>query len=156
MTESNEKVYIAKDGKKFFDKDECEIYECKLDKIKYFIVSHQPDLNETGMLMKESVVAVYSEYGDHVAIVEKWCIDEKHYPILGCSVQGCGFQRHFNVVCSKDGTDWVKKRWDEYKKGARTNGSVWPLYDEKVFLSPVPMEGFPEPFDYVTKWFSEI
>ena len=40
-------VYIAKDGKEFLDKEECEKYEKEfLDRIKYFRIFYNFDYNE--------------------------------------------------------------------------------------------------------------
>ena len=157
MKEIKETVYIADDGTRFLDKEECEGYEAMVGKIKFFIVTHSPDLNETGLFTKEDVVAVYSEDGDHLAIVERWCVSEKGYQILGPSVQGVGFQRHFEIIEGKggDNVNWPKERWNKYMKGASvTDGrTTWPQYDEKVFLSPIPVDGFPEPYNYMDKWF---
>lgn len=158
MTEKNDTVYIAEDGKKFLTIEECEAYESLLCNIKFFIVSHTPDLNETGLFTKNDVVAVYSDKGEHLAIVERWCVSEKGYQILGPSVMGYGFQRHFEITegIAKNGTlQVVKERWNKYRKGAsvKDEGSAFPLYDNKVFLSPIKVGGFPEPFDYISKWF---
>ena len=155
MKKIEQTVYVAKDGKKFFDLVDCTKYEETLSKIKYFVVYHTPDLNETGSFTKVSVVAVYSSRVDHRAIVEKWCVDEMHFPILGPSVQGCGFQRHFEIDEDKGDCRRCEKLWNEYSCGNRIGDHVWPWYDHKVFLSTIPMEGFPDPFDYMAKWFPE-
>ena len=153
MEEIKETVYVAKDGKRFLDKKECEEYESWIGNIRYFIVRHTPDLNETGLFMRESVVAVYSKHFEHKAIVERWCVSEKGYQILGPSVQGCGFQRHFEIFDEKNYPNIISI-WHSYKKGASVDGrTTWPQYDEKVFLSPVPAEGFPEPYNYMDNWF---
>lgn len=40
-------VYIAKDGKEFLDKEECEKYEKEfLDKVSYFAIAYNFDLTE--------------------------------------------------------------------------------------------------------------
>lgn len=158
MEKINDVVYVAENGKKFLSIEECKAYESVLCNIKFFIVSHTPDLNETGLFTRNDVVAVYSDRGEHLAIVERWCVSEKGYPILGTSVMGYGFQRHFEITegTIKNGTlQLVIERWNKYRKGAsvKDEGSGFPLYDNKVFLSPIPVDGFPEPFDYISKWF---
>ena len=44
----NVKVFIADDGKKFLDEDECKRYDNIIKNIRYFLVKHTPDLTETG------------------------------------------------------------------------------------------------------------
>lgn len=72
----NVKVFIADDGKKFLDEDECKRYDKIIKNIRYFLVKHTPDLTETGLFKEISVVAVYSENGYHREIVERWCVEE--------------------------------------------------------------------------------
>ena len=145
-------LYVAKDGREFFDEDKCKEWEDVVDNIRYFVVSHSPDLTETGCMCRDIVVAVYSAHGYHKDIVENWCIREKSLPILQPSVQGYRYQRGFDIYESQE---ICKKVWQEYKKGARVNPELSlrsPYYDEKVFLSPMAVEGFPEPFNYLEAW----
>lgn len=146
-------VYVADDGKEFLDKTECEKYEELYKNIKYFVVYHSPDLNETGCFMKASVVAVYSgRYGHHKDIVLNWCVKTKGYPILCESVQGYGWQDGFSV---SDSQEYAKSLWDAFDKDTKTSSSqawTFPRFDDKVFLSPIEVSGFPKPFDYVTEY----
>ena len=149
--EVTSKVYIADDGKRFLDRDECLNYEknvLKLKKdIKYFKVYHNPDLTEKGTLECVMLIAVYSNHGNHADIVENWCVVNKKLPILGESVQGWGFQRHF---CVNEATE------DEFFAFAKDKpiDKVWsrPYMSEQHFLSPIAVEGYPAPFDYMKAW----
>ena len=45
--------------------------------------------------------------------------------------------------------------WRDFESGKKVNEhQAWsfPRYGEKVFLSPVEVEGFPKPFDFQTEW----
>lgn len=148
--EKSVNVYVANDGTEFLDKAACEIYEKNRNAIKYFMVKHAPDLTETGMFMRDSVVAVYDErHGCHLDIVRKWCVETKGYPILSESVQGCGWQRGFEIITN------AKEQWDKFQSGAKVSeyqSWTFPTFDEKVFLSPIEVDGFPKPFNYVEEW----
>jgi len=142
-------VYKSNDGKEFLNKEECEKYEKLLTNIKYFVVKSNPDLTETGLMQYSSVVAVYSGHYCHEAIVENWCVKEKGFSILMPSVQGYDFQRGFEIYEDK------LNQWGRFKKGEKVNpnsGYTIPIYDEKIFLSPIEIEGFPKPFNYMEKW----
>ena len=145
----NVKVFIADDGKKFLDEDECKRYDKIIKNIRYFLVKHTPDLTETGLFKEISVVAVYSENGYHREIVERWCVEEWRYCILGVSVQGYGFQPHFEII-EGTGDDIVKTRWNNYVYDQRVDSF---RYKKKLFLSPIRVEGFPNNTDYYEKWF---
>ena len=71
-------IFKAFDGKIFTSEAECKEYEKQkkefLDNLKFFIVNHSPDLNETGLFTEVSLIAVYSEYGLHKEIVNNYCI----------------------------------------------------------------------------------
>ena len=60
-------IFKSFDGKIFVSEVECREYEKKrkefLDRIKFFLVMHSPDLNETGLFTNGLLVAVYSIYG---------------------------------------------------------------------------------------------
>lgn len=143
-------VYLAEDGKEFLSENECKKYEKTVleDKknIRYFCVRYCPDLTETGLFQKQMFVAVLSRY-HHREIVENWCVNEKNLEIIGESVQGCGFQPHFEIVkCTEE----------EYfrSKIGRITGESFKVYDQgQYFLSPKKVEGFPEDnFNYIENW----
>lgn len=52
-------VYVANDGKEFFDKEECLKYEKFLDEvlsnIKYFSIYCSPDLTENGRIYEREI-----------------------------------------------------------------------------------------------------
>ena len=70
-------VYIAKDGKEFLDKKECEKYEKEfLDKIKYFSIYYNFDYNEgRGFQSIVHVAVIPSSYDYAEVIAEKYAID---------------------------------------------------------------------------------
>ena len=142
------KTYIAEDGKRFLNKDECQKYEDILQNVKFFAVRHNPDLAETGTFQSVSVVAVYSKYGHHKKIVENWCVKSMKWPIIGESVMGYGLQPHFNII--DDG--YAKKLWNEFEKDKRVETSLFPKYRGKFFLSPIYIDGFPAPTNYMELW----
>lgn len=131
------KVYIAEDGKEFLNKEECEKYEklCEevLSKIRYFRIACEPDLTETGLYQKTFYVAVFSpKYYYAQEIAEEFAL-RKYGHFLIPSVQGYGFQPSFDINSIK------KEDWD----GGRY---------EKVFLSSIPVDGFPRNYDFMKEW----
>lgn len=144
-------VYLAKDGKEFLSENECKKYEKTVleDKknIRYFAVNCSPDLTETGFFQHRIYVAVFSTYCYHREILLNWCVNEKDIPIIAESVQGYGFQPHFEIVES------TEKEYFESEAG-RVIGSSFRVYDQgRVFLSPKKVEGFPDDnFNYIEKW----
>lgn len=67
----------------------------------------------------------------------------QRYGKLGVSVQGYGFQTHFCV-------SEVSK--EEYEKCPPTEWGGSNLKSDKIFLSPILVEGFPENIDYMKEW----
>lgn len=140
-------VYVAKDGKEFLDKDECEKYEKFvkeiLSNIRYFCIMCNPDLTETGLYQHKIYVAVLSKrYCLHKEIAIEWAL-RKFGRYLGESVQGYGFQRQFIVNESSK---------EEYEKCHPTKWGGSKLARECVFLSPERVEGFPENINYMKEW----
>lgn len=131
------KIYIAEDGKEFLVKEECEKYEkfCEeiLSKIKYFRIMSEPDLTETGLYQKTFHVAVFSpKYYYAQEIAEEFAL-RKYGHLLMPSVQGYGFQPSFDINSIK------KEDWE--------NGRC-----ERFFLSSIPVDGFPQNFDFMKEW----
>lgn len=134
-------VYIANNGKEFLTKEDCEKHEKFveeiLSRIKYFCIRCHPDLTETGYFQHKIYVAVFSEHYLYRDIAFQWAL-KKFGTYLGESVMGYGFQPHFSVsVVSKE----------EYEECSAT-----PLRGDKIFLSPKPVDGFPENIDYMKEW----
>lgn len=138
-------IYIAEDGREFLTKEECEKYEDfvknTLSRIRYFCIMCMPDLTETGRYQCQTYVAV---------LTPKWNICQKevafewalrkfgHYLMEG--VQGYGFMPSFEIrPISRE----------EYEKEPDSRFS--PV-KERVFLSPEPVEGFPENYNYIKEW----
>lgn len=142
------KVFVAEDGKEFINEEDCSKYEngTLKDKknIRYYIVRCNPDLTETGCMMSEIPVAVLSVYGCHANIVVNWCVKEKNMPIIGEGVQGYGLQDHFQVNSIRE---------SDYFSSVAGKKTVSGCYaQERVFLSPKNVEGFPACFNYMKKW----
>ena len=139
-------IYIANDGKEFLTKEDCEKHEKFveeiLSRIKYFCVRCHPDLTETGYFQHKIYVAVFSEHSFHEKIAFEWAL-RKFGHLLGESVQGYGFQPHFNV-------GGVSK--EEYENFPPTEWGGSKLGSEKIFLSPKLVERFPENIDYMKEW----
>ncbi|MFJ8528629.1 hypothetical protein [Bacillus sp. NPDC094106] len=66
------KVYKTIDGQVFDTYEQAKEHEESIANIKVFCVQHQPDLNETGMLQKESYLIVHAN-GQHQLFAEHWC-----------------------------------------------------------------------------------
>lgn len=81
-------VYIAKDGKEFLDKKECEKYEKEfLDKIKYFSIYYNFDYNEgRGFQSIVHVAVIPSRYDYAEVIAEKYAIDVLNKGVLQIKV----------------------------------------------------------------------
>lgn len=140
-------IYIANDGKEFLTKDDCEKHEKFVEKIlsriKYLCVRCHPDLTETGYFQHKIYVAVFSKNGlFSKEIAFQWAL-KKFGTYLGESVMGYGFQPHFNV-------SEVSK--EEYEECSATVWGGTSLKSEKIFLSPEPVEGFPDNIDYIKEW----
>lgn len=139
-------VYIANDGKEFLTEEECKKHEKYvkeiLRNISYFCIRCHPDLTETGNYMHKIYVAVFSKHYFQKEIAIEWAL-QKFGSLLGESVQGYGFQPHFNV------SEVSKEAYEE------CSATVWggtPLKSEKILLSPIPIEGFPDNIDYIKEW----
>ena len=141
-------VYIAEDGKRFTEKNDCEKYEKEVLALKksvgYFKVLHNPDLTETGCMQGAFLVAVYCNNLCHRDVVENWCVNQKGMKILGEGVQGYGFQRHFVIVASSE------KEYLSFTEGKKMDSRIYMT--GQVFLSPVEIAGYPKPFNYMEAW----
>lgn len=147
MKKITKTIYIANDGKEFLTKEDCEKHETFVEKIlsciKYFCVRCHPDLTETGNFQRKIYVAVFSKNGIFSKeIAFQWAL-KKFGTYLGESVMGYGFQPHFNV-------SEVSK--EEYEECSATVWGGTPLKSEKIFLSPEPVDGFPDNIDYIKEW----
>lgn len=139
-------IFKAFDGKIFKSETKCKEYERQrkefLDRIKFFLVRHSPDLTETGLFTSGLLVAVYSTEGLQQEIVTNYCI--KKFGYLGASVQGYRFQTYFSVslIDFETYTNGVIEEW----KGKRRYN--------KIVLSPKELDEFKgvERFDYMKEW----
>lgn len=139
-------IYIAEDGREFLTKEECEKYEDfvknTLSRIRYFCVMCKPDLTETGIYQHIVYVAVFSKRGFyHKEVAFEWALRQQ-----GCflmeSVQGYDFMPSFKIMPISR---------EEYEKEPDSRFS--PVKKkERVFLSPEPVEGFPENYNYMKEW----
>lgn len=140
-------IYIAEDGREFLTKEECEKYEHfvknTLSRIRYFRIMYGPDLTETGRYQCQTDVAVlvlkWNAYQKEVAF--EWAL-RKFGRYLMEGVQGWGFMPSFEIMPISR---------EEYKKEPDSRFS--PVKErERVFLSPKPVEGFPENYNYMKEW----
>lgn len=139
-------IFKAFDEKIFESETKCKEYERQrkefLDRIKFFLVRHSPDLTETGLFTNGLLVAVYSTEGLQQEIVTNYCI--KKFGYLGESVQGYRFQTYFSVslIDFETYTNGVIEEW----KGKRRYN--------KIVLSPKELDEFKgiERFDYMKEW----
>lgn len=139
-------IFKAFDGTIFESETKCKEYEKKrkefLNRTKFFLVRHSPDLTETGLFTNSLLVSVYSTEGLHQEIVNNYCI--KRFGYLGESVQGCRFQTYFSVMSIK---------FETYLSGVIEEWNGKRRYD-KIFLSPTEFDEFKgiERFDYMREW----
>lgn len=138
-------IYIAEDGREFLTEEDCEKYEDfvknTLSRIQYFRIMCDPDLTETGHYQCQINVAVlgskWNEYQKEVAF--EWAL-RRFRPYLMEGVQGYGFMPSFVIIPISG---------EEYKKEPSSRFSP---AKERVFLSPEPVEGFPENYNYIKEW----
>lgn len=139
-------IFKAFDGTIFESEIKCKEYEKKrkefLNRIKFFLVRHSPDLTETGLFTSGLLIAVYSTEELQQEIVTNYCI--KKFGYLGESVQGYGFQTYFSVS-SIDFETYLNGVIEEWKGKRRYN---------KILLSPTELDEFKgiERFDYMKEW----
>lgn len=140
-------IFKAFDGKIFTSSSECMRYEKQrkeyLDNLKFFKVYYSPDLAETGLFVRNLLVAVYSKDGLQKEIVNNYCI--KKFGYLGPSVQGYGFQTYFEVKQSS---------FETYTKGVIEDWRGDECHPKKILLSPIELDEFKgiERFDYMKEW----
>lgn len=106
-----------------------------------FCIRCNPDLTETGNFTHKIYAAVFSKNYFYRNIAFEWALRKFGY--LGESVQGWGFQPHFSV-------SEVSK--EEYEKCPPIEWGGSNLKSDKIFLSPISVEGFPENIDYMKQW----
>lgn len=87
------------------------------------------------------IISILIEDYFYKDIAFEWALRKFGY--LGESVQGWGFQPHFSV-------SEVSK--EEYEKCPPTEWGGSNLKSDKIFLSPISVEGFPENIDYMEQW----
>ncbi|WP_321331860.1 hypothetical protein [uncultured Bacteroides sp.] len=131
-------VYISSDGIEFTNEDECRKHESIFSNIKYFKISHTPDLNETGLYTHKTYVAVYSANGCHREVAIDWAT--RTFSYLCSGVQGIGFMPSFNV------SDSNKKEWVECEP---TKWGGMNLANKAIFLSPIEVHYMGENIDYM-------
>ena len=130
-------VYEACDGKQFLTSEECikhETYLAEVANIKYYLVSHSPDLTETGCFTASTAVAVNRNMDlNQSDVVYMWAIDR--FGFIGPGVMGYGLQRYFCVqeISSKE---YFRKEHDK----------------NRAFLSSKDIDGFPEKTNVIKEW----
>lgn len=146
MKEIQATVYEAFDGKKFTDMMECQRYEEKtLGQIKYFMVRHTPDLNETGMFTRVTYLAVLPDnLEDAKAIAKNYALTViGNGKYLSCGVQGWGCTAIFDVVPCKR---------EDYDANLGVPSGCNHPNGEQVFIAVDKIPGLPEPFNYKKEW----
>lgn len=139
-------TFVANDGKEFQTEAECLAYEQDiLHKIKFYCVDFDFDLTEGRGWTNNAYLAVVpvrdvdpKDIAIEFALINYGC---GHYLVSG--VQGYGAQKTFHV------REISKKAYDEHK------GIQWTAYKnipEQLLLSPISIEGYPAPYDYIKVW----
>lgn len=128
-------VFEAQDGTCFDKKYNCEKYEDQLRNTKYFKVSYNPDLTETGNFNRVIHFAVYSKYGYNKSILEQYLQKVMGWDLIGPSVMGYGIQLHYSIV------DIMRSEIDLKKL---------------TVLSPIELEWYPigkiPYYNYISEW----
>lgn len=140
-------IYIAEDGREFFTEEECKKYEDfvknTLSRIRYFRIMYCPDLTETGQYQRRIYVAVLTPKWNvcQKEVAFEWALRKfGHYLMEG--VQGYSFMPSFEIMPISS---------EEYEKEPDSRFSL-VKERERVFLSPEPVEGFPENYNYMKEW----
>lgn len=139
-------VYIAKDGKEFLDKKECEKYEKEfLDKIKYFSIYYNFDYNEgRGFQSIVHVAVIPSSYDYAEVIAEKYAIDVLNKGVFaGQGCMGYGLQKTYSLHNSTK---------ESFENNEGVNWGCNSPHGTQVFISENVVEGFPEPYNYRKEW----
>ena len=128
-------VFEAEDGTCFEKKENCERYEDQLRHVKFFKVSYNPDLTETGNFNSHTYFAVYSRCGYNKEILEQYLRKELDWDSIGPSVMGYGLQLHYFI------TDITRNDIDT---------------ENLTVLSPIKLDWCSVEkyhyFDYMTEW----
>jgi len=147
--EKTTKMFIAKDGKEFLSREECANYENnvleKLKKVKYFKYFTNRDLTETGLFFNTNYAAVYiGRYdGCHYEVLLQYLLDQHKGKILQENVQGYGVTSAFEILATSKGEYFQKKP------------NIWggsPTTTKQIFLSEIPIDGFPENIKVISKY----
>lgn len=139
-------VYIAKDGKEFFDKEEYEKYEkVFLDKIKYFRIFYNFDYTEgRGFQSVVHVAVIPSRYDAAEVIAEKYAIDVLNNGVFaGQGCQGYDLQKTYSLYSSTKET---------FQNNEGVNWGCNTVHGKQILIAEEPIEGFPKPFNYKKEW----
>ena len=139
-------VYIAKDGKEFFDKEKCKKYEKEvLDKIQYYSIFYNFDYTEgRGFQSLVHVAVIPSRYDNAEVIAEKCAIDVLNEGIFaGEGCQGYGLQKTYFLHNSTK---------EAFENNEGVNWGCNSPHGTQVFISEKAVEGFPEPYNYRKEW----
>lgn len=139
-------VYIAKDGKEFLDKEECEKYEKEfLDRIKYFSIYYNFDYNEGRGFQSVAHVAVIPSRNDYARVIaEKYAIDVLNDGVFaGQGCQGYDLQKTYGLHSSTKET---------FEKNEGVNWGCNTRHGKQILISEESIEGFPKPFNYKKEW----
>lgn len=139
-------VYIAKDGKEFLDKEECEKYEKEfLDRIKYFSIYYNFDYNEgRGFQSVAHVAVIPSRYDKAGVIAEKYAIDVLNDGVFaGQGCQGYDLQKTYSLHSSTKET---------FENNEGVNWGCNTRHGKQILISEESIEGFPKPFNYKKEW----
>lgn len=85
-------VFITKDQQAFLTEKEARKHEEELTKTRYFLVQHQPDLNEGRGYYKKSLLIVEAS-GQHSLFAEEYCNQK-----IGTTVQYVQGANHPNAA----------------------------------------------------------
>lgn len=145
---SSATIYVAKDGREFLDKKECEIYENEtlkvLENTKYFKYFTNRDLTETGYFTNYNYAAVYIKGWSNCyqEVLLQYLFDRYKGKILSVDVQGYGVTSNFEI---KEITK------EEYFEKKQRNWGGMLTTSQQILLSEIPIKGFPENIPIISK-----
>lgn len=130
------KIYIAEDGKEFLSEEKCLEYEDKILCIRYYlIISHPSIRNYQDIFVLAAVYNRNRNSSSHYSIAFKWAMDKFGLLQKNNLDENYYYNKFVIRPASKEEYD---KCEDHPFLGKRYN-------TDRIFLSPIKIEGFPDP-----------
>lgn len=109
-------LYVTEDGKEFMNKADAKAHDDRLKSTKFFEVFYNPDLTETGRLMKTDYIEVKARWGAEL-LACAWA--EKYFGSSVAFVQGTAPCRRWKL----NEIEYSELLEEEYKRLAVITGA---------------------------------